>query len=71
MTEEVESVDVAIVGAGPVGMALALALIDSPYRILLIDSRRRGSWAGDPRALALSHGTRQLLAGVGAWNAGD
>ena len=71
MSEEVESVDVAIVGAGPVGMALALALLGSPYRVLLIDSRRRGSWADDPRALALSHGTRQLLASLGAWNDGD
>lgn len=71
MTEEVEAVDVAIIGAGPIGMALALALMDSPYRVLLIDSRQRGAWASDPRALALSHGTRQLLTVLGAWNAGD
>jgi 2-octaprenyl-6-methoxyphenol hydroxylase len=69
MTEHVDAVDVAIVGAGPVGMTLALALADGPYRVLLIDSRQRGAWAGDPRALALSHGTRQLLERLGAWNA--
>ncbi|WP_291992188.1 FAD-dependent monooxygenase [Candidatus Accumulibacter sp. ACC003] len=64
----VDQVDVAIVGAGPVGMTLALALAGGPLRVLLIDSRRRGAWAADPRALALSQGTRQLLERLGAWN---
>ncbi|MBP6708669.1 MAG: FAD-dependent monooxygenase, partial [Candidatus Accumulibacter sp.] len=68
MTEAPETVDIAIVGAGPVGMALALALANGPYRVLLIDSRGPAAWAGDPRALALSHGTRQLLEILAAWN---
>ena len=71
MTEQRENmitVDVAIVGAGPVGMTLALALAGGPLRVLLIDRGPRGAWAGDPRALALSHGTRQLLERLGAWN---
>lgn len=66
MTET--SVDIAILGAGPVGMTLALALADGTRRVLLIDSRPRGAWATDPRALALSHGTRQLLEKIRAWN---
>ena len=61
--------DIVIVGAGPVGMTLALALAGGRHRVLLIDSRPRGASAGDPRALALSHGTRQLLESLGAWNA--
>jgi len=61
--------DVLIIGAGPVGMTLALALADSPLRVLLIDSQPRGSWHADPRALALSHGSRQLLERLKAWNA--
>jgi 2-octaprenyl-6-methoxyphenol hydroxylase len=61
--------DVLIIGAGPVGMTLALALADSPLRVLLIDRRPRGAWADDPRALALSHGSRQLLDRLNAWNA--
>lgn len=62
------STDVLIVGAGPVGMTLALALAGGPYRVLLLDRRAHGAWRGDPRALALSHGTRQLLERIGAWN---
>ena len=68
MADTLDSVDVAIVGAGPVGMALALALAGGPYSVLLIDTRQRGAWAADPRALALSHGTRQILERLGAWN---
>lgn len=61
--------DIAIVGAGPVGMTLALALAGSAHRVTLIDRQARGAWAADPRALALSHGTRQVLERLGAWNA--
>ncbi len=64
-----ESVDIVIVGAGPVGIALALALSGGPHRILLIDRHSRDASAADPRALALSHGTRQVLEQLGAWNA--
>jgi len=70
MTESSSRVDIAIIGAGPVGMTLALALAGGPYSVMLIDSRRRGAWETDPRALALSHGSRQLLEHLGAWNAG-
>jgi len=60
--------DILIIGAGPVGMTLALVLAENEQRVLLLDSRLRGSFAGDPRALALSHGTRQLLERLNAWN---
>lgn len=63
------STDVLIIGAGPVGMTLALALADSRLRVLLVDHQARGSWHTDPRALALSHGSRQLLERLGAWDA--
>ena len=67
-TKIVSAVDIAIIGAGPVGMTLALALAGGPHRVLLIDSRPHGAWAGDPRALALSYGTRQLLERLNAWD---
>lgn len=63
------STDILILGAGPVGMTLALALAGSPQRITLVDAKPRNLSANDPRALALSHGTRQLLESLSAWNA--
>ncbi|NTV10530.1 MAG: NAD(P)-binding protein [Zoogloea sp.] len=59
--------DLAIVGAGPVGMALALALKDAGLDIVLLDARARGAARTDPRVLALSHGTRLTLERLGVW----
>lgn len=59
--------DLAIIGSGPVGLTLALALYDSPYRLSLIDRRPANAWENDPRALALSYGARQVLQQLGAW----
>ena len=67
-TESLDT-DILVLGAGPVGMTLALALADSGQRIHLLDRRPRGAWADDPRGLALSHGCRQLLERMDAWNA--
>ena len=59
--QETLQADVLIIGAGPVGMTLALALADSSLHVLLLDRQPAGSWLKDPRALALAHGSRQLL----------
>ncbi|WP_249277369.1 FAD-dependent monooxygenase [Pandoraea sp. PE-S2R-1] len=61
--------DVAIVGAGPVGTALALLLAQRApqMRVALIDARGPQAGYDDPRALALSHGSREILARAGAW----
>lgn len=67
MAEVVEHTDILIMGAGPVGMTLALALKEGPWSITLVDKRPLEAQAGDPRALALSHGARQLLGNLGAW----
>ena len=70
MTEQAAlRTDVLIIGAGPVGMTLAVALANSSRRVLLVDRRPRGAWVSDPRALALAHGSRQLLERLGVWNA--
>jgi 2-octaprenyl-6-methoxyphenol hydroxylase len=68
MTEAiVEHVDILIVGAGPVGMTLHLALAAGGRKSLLLDRRPQQAQQDDPRALALSHGARQLLEQINAW----
>ena len=69
MTDATRNADVVIIGAGPVGMALAGALRGN-QRVLLIDRRPRGAWASDPRVLAVAHGSRQLLERLKAWDSG-
>jgi len=62
MTEAlVEQVDILIVGAGPVGMTLHLALAAGGQKSLLLDRRPVAAQQTDSRALALSHGACQLL----------
>lgn len=57
--------DLLIVGAGPVGLALALALKDAGLDIVLADTRPREAVTKDPRDLALAHGTRLTLQRLG------
>ena len=63
-------VDIAICGAGPVGMALAIFLVRRgvpPSRIALIDAKPLEQVVADPRSIALSHGSEQALVDAGAW----
>ena len=57
--------DVAIVGAGPVGATLA-ALCAQPGRAVELFEARDGA-STDARTLALSHASRELLESVQAW----
>ncbi len=62
--------DVAICGAGPVGMALAALLAKRGHpgaRIALIDAKALAQAVTDPRSIALSFGSRLMLEEVGAW----
>ncbi|MBX3667913.1 MAG: FAD-dependent monooxygenase [Rhodocyclaceae bacterium] len=59
--------DVLIVGAGPAGMAFALALADSGLKLAVVDARPPGAANADRRILALSHGSRQILERLGVW----
>ena len=63
---------IAVIGAGPVGLALALhaAATLADAEITLFDARPiDNDVSGDPRKLALSLGSVQLLQRLGAWNA--
>jgi len=62
--------DVAICGAGPAGMAFAAMLAKRGVpgaRIALIDAKTLEQASADPRTLALSHGSQQILEHIGAW----
>ena len=66
------TVSLAVVGAGPVGLTLALhaARALPAARVTLFDARPlEQDVSGDPRTLALSLGSVQLLQRLGAWNA--
>ena len=63
-------VDIAVCGAGPVGLAFALLLVKRGLpanRITLIDAKSVEQAADDPRSIALSYGSKQIMEEIGAW----
>jgi 2-octaprenyl-6-methoxyphenol hydroxylase len=62
-----EQVDVAIVGAGPVGAALAALLAPSGRSVRVLEARSAPS--RDARTLALSQASRECLEEAGGWPA--
>ena len=66
------TLNLAVIGAGPVGLALALHAAQAlpQASVTLFDARPADKdVSGDPRALALSLGSVQLLERFGAWRA--
>ena len=61
--------DVVVVGAGPVGSTLALALAAGGIDVIVLDGRAAGETPRGDRSLALSHGARLILERVGVWDA--
>lgn len=60
-------VDVAIVGAGPVGATLAALIARAGLEVAIFEARPGP--AADRRTLALSHASRELLDSAGGWPA--
>lgn len=61
--------DIMIVGGGPVGATLALALLHKGYDVTLLEARAQGAAHQDQRALALSYGSILILERLGLWDA--
>ena len=64
--------DIAIVGGGMAGSALACALADSAYRVVIIENAEPKPFSSenffDPRVVALSASSQQFFEQLGAWN---
>ena len=60
--------DVVIVGAGPVGTTLALALAGGDADVVVLDERAPGQTLRGDRSLALSYGARLILDRLGVWS---
>lgn len=61
--------DLVIVGAGPVGATLALAVADADLDVVVLDARSKGETPRGDRTLALSHGARLIFERLGVWGA--
>jgi 2-octaprenyl-6-methoxyphenol hydroxylase len=61
--------DVIVIGAGPVGATLALALAESDLDVVTLDARPTGALARGDRSLALSHGARLIFERLEVWGA--
>ncbi|HSD62082.1 MAG TPA: FAD-dependent oxidoreductase [Burkholderiales bacterium] len=59
--------DLIVIGGGPVGAALTLALRASGISVAVLEARDDPAGAADPRALAVSWGSRLLLDRLGVW----
>jgi 2-octaprenyl-6-methoxyphenol hydroxylase len=62
------SESIVIVGGGPVGTTLALALAKKGINATLLEARAKGAAYPDGRALALSYGTKVILERLGVWD---
>ncbi len=60
--------DLLIVGGGPVGVTLALALSQAGIPSTVLEAREPGAGQQDMRALALSSGTRLILQQLQVWD---
>lgn len=57
-----------IIGGGPVGSTLALALAKAEIHAVVLEARASGYGYPDGRALALSYGSKMILEELGVWS---
>lgn len=67
--QTMKNYDVAIVGAGMVGLATAIGLAQIPLNVVVIDSRKALSVTGEAklRVSAINHASERLLTNLGVW----
>lgn len=58
---------IVIVGAGPVGLVLAISMQQEGLPVKVIEARQQGAAYQDKRALALSYGSKMILEKLGVW----
>ena len=71
MTSAASQYDLAIIGGGMVGASLALALQDTPCKILLVEGfapNNDSQPSFDDRTTALGNGSRQIFESLGIWS---
>ncbi len=63
--------DIAIIGGGLVGASLAVALAESPLRVVLIEAAAppASSPSWDERCIALNDASQRIFSGYGVWEA--
>ena len=59
--------DIVIVGGGPVGAAVAIALAGSGLKVVVLEARLDAGSSSDVRTLAMSYGSRLILDRLGIW----
>ena len=60
--------DIVIVGGGPIGAAVAIALQGSGLAVLVLEARSDAGSTSDVRTLAMSYGSRLILERLGIWS---
>lgn len=68
MVKHRENESLIIVGGGPVGLVLALAMQQKGFPVRVLEARKAGAAYQDKRALALSYGTKVILEKLGVWD---
>jgi 2-octaprenyl-6-methoxyphenol hydroxylase len=69
MTVKQDHQSVLIVGGGPVGLVLAIAMQQHGLPVKVLEARQQGATYHDKRALALSYGSKMILEQLGVWAA--
>ena len=59
--------DIVIVGGGPVGAAVTIALAGSGLKVVVLEARLDAGSSSDARTLAMSYGSRLILDRLGIW----